>query len=147
MRRQILEGQHVVVGQATTDSGSAAAGQFAKGLQHRDQVFRGAVVGDHDNQRAPGGLLQQDQKQSFGGGDQSRDTNPPRALFQMGGHTREAGNFSTSVKRSRTKGRTMHFDFNRGGEVTASAPPLCALCGRPKNRRTTERTEFHEEKG
>ena len=89
MRGQILEGQHVVVGKGDHGFGIGGPGQFTKSLQHRNQVFRRAIVGDHDNQRAPGRLLQQDQKQSFCGRDQSGDTNPPRALFQMGGHTRK----------------------------------------------------------
>ena len=59
--------------------------------EHGDEIFGGAVVVDDDNQRPFGGPAQQDQQQGFGGGRQSGDTNPPRALFQVGGDTREAG--------------------------------------------------------
>ena len=64
-------------------------GQLAKGLQQRDQFFGRMIIGHNHNKRASRGLLQQDQKQSFCGGNQSGDTNPPRALLQMGGHTRK----------------------------------------------------------
>ncbi len=60
MRGKILEGQHVVIGKRDHGIRIGGPGELAKGLQHRNQVFRGAVVGDHDNQRAPGRLLQQD---------------------------------------------------------------------------------------
>ena len=60
VRRQILEGEHVVVGKGDHGFGIGGSGQLAKSLQYRNQVFSGAIVRDHDNQRAPRRLLQQD---------------------------------------------------------------------------------------
>ena len=88
---QILEGEHVVVGKRDHGFGISSSGKLTKSLQHRDQVFGRTIIRDHDNQRAPRRLLQHDQKQSFCGGNQSRDTNPPRALLEMGGDTRKGG--------------------------------------------------------
>ena len=44
VRGQILEGQHVVVGQRDHGLRTGGPGQLAKSLQHRNQVFRGAIV-------------------------------------------------------------------------------------------------------
>ncbi len=60
MRGKILKGQHVVVGKRDHGIRIGGPGELAEGLQHRNQVFGGAVIGDHDDQRAPGRLLQQD---------------------------------------------------------------------------------------
>ena len=89
MRREILEGQDVVVRKRDDGVGIGCPGQLAKGLQHGNHFIGGTIIRDHDNERTRSRLLQQDQKQGFCGGNQSGDTNPPRALLEMGGHTRK----------------------------------------------------------
>ena len=50
----------------------------------------------------------------------------PVPSFRWEATREKAGNFSTSVKRSRTKGRTMHLDFNRAGEQCGRERPARA---------------------
>ena len=91
--RQILKGQHVARGQRDHGIRIASAGEFTEAAQHRDEVFNGAVVADHENQGPLGGALKKREQQGFGGRCDSGHTNPPRALFQMGGRTREGWKF------------------------------------------------------
>ena len=105
-------------------------GQLAEGLQHGNAALRPRDCRhDHDSGR-PAAFVAADQKQRFCRWSQSGDTNAPRALPEVGGHTREGGQLSTSAKRSRTKGRTMHFDFNRvedrGIAVVTCAARACS---------------------
>ena len=47
----------------------------------------------HKDQRTLGLALQEGEQESFSGGNESGDTNTPRALFEVGGCTREGGKF------------------------------------------------------
>ncbi len=91
MGREILKRQHVARRKPDDGVGLGASAQLAERGQHRNQLFGSAIVGNNDDQRPGSGLLQQNQQQRLGGGGQSRHTYPPRALFQMGGYTREGG--------------------------------------------------------
>ena len=91
--RQILKRQNIARGKADDGVRIGSAAQLVERLQHGDELFGGVIVGNDHNQRPAGGLLQQDQQQSLGGRSKSGDTNTPRALFQMGGHTRKGGQF------------------------------------------------------
>ncbi len=91
MRRKVLEGQHVTGGQCDDRFRIAGRGKFAESAQHRDEIFHGAVVIDDEDQRPLDGAAQKHEQQRFRSGREPGDTNPPRALFQMGGYTQEAG--------------------------------------------------------
>ena len=89
MRRQILKGQHIARREAYHRVWIRSSGQFAEGAEHGQQLFGGAVIGHHQHQRTLDRAAQQDNDQRLGRCRQSSDTDPPRALPQMGGGTRE----------------------------------------------------------
>ena len=60
MRRKILKGQNVVVGQDDDRLRISRSRKFAKSLQYRNQVFGGPIIGDDENNRPSCRLLQQD---------------------------------------------------------------------------------------
>jgi hypothetical protein len=91
MRRKILERKHVARRQGDYGLGIAGTGELAESAHDWDEILDGAVVVDHDNERAVGVSPQKHEQQGFRRGGQSRDTNTPRALPQVGGYTREGG--------------------------------------------------------
>ena len=91
MRREILEGEHVAGGEGDDGFGIAGGGEFAEAAEDGNEVFDGAVVVDDEDERTLGGALKQHEQQGFRGGSEAGDTNPPRALLEVGGYTREGG--------------------------------------------------------
>ena len=89
MRREILEGEHIARGKADDGVGIGSSGEFGKGGEDREEVFGGAVVGYDENEGTLQAALQQNDDKGFGGGGEPSDTDPPRALAQMGGRTPE----------------------------------------------------------
>ena len=110
MRRKILEGKDVASWEDRRWIPDRGTGQFSKKPAATGPDLRSRViVGHNHNQRASGGLLQQDQQQSFCGGTSPETRIRPVPSFRWEATREKAGNFSTSVKRSRTKGRTISF--------------------------------------
>ena len=91
MGGKVLERKHVAGGQGDDGIGIAGSNEFAESLEDGDEVLDGAVVADYEDQWALGPALQQGEQQGFGGGRESGYTHAPRALFQVGGCTREGG--------------------------------------------------------
>jgi len=91
MGRQILERKDIACRKADDRVGIGGAGQLAEGAQHRQQLFGSAIVRNHQHKRTLHRPSQQNHDQSLGRRGQSGDTYPPRALPQMGGGAREAG--------------------------------------------------------
>jgi hypothetical protein len=89
--REILEGKHVARGKGYDGVRVAGGGEFAEAAKDRDKVFYGAVVVDYKDQGASGGSLEKHEQQGFCSGGEAGDTNPPRALLEVGGYTREGG--------------------------------------------------------
>ena len=89
VRREILEWQNVAGREGDDGVGIDGAGEFGEGGDDGQKVFGGAIVGDDDDERALGAALEENSDEGFGGGVEARDTNPPRALAQMGGRTPE----------------------------------------------------------
>ena len=90
MGRKVLERQHITGGQIDDGFGSGGSGEFRIGAKHREQILSGAVVGDNQNQRPACVFLPQQREQRLRGRSESRDTNTPRAVFQMGGNAKES---------------------------------------------------------
>ncbi len=91
MRRKILERQDIAGRKRNDRIGIASRGELTKSTKNRDEFFDGPVVRNDNDQRAFGGALPQDEEKSFRCRGQAGHTKPPRALFQMGGYTQEAG--------------------------------------------------------
>ena len=90
VRREILEGQHVVGGKMHDGVGREVAGDLGKSLDHRENCLGGAVVLDDQDERARSGFLQHAGEERFGRGSQSGDTYTPRGRLQVGGNTRKS---------------------------------------------------------
>ena len=69
------------------ESGSFPPISSWKACSTGTKFFGGAVILNHHDEWAPGGLLQQNQQQSFRGGGKSGNTYAPRALAEVGGYT------------------------------------------------------------
>ena len=90
VRREILEGQHVVGGKMHDGVGREVAGDLGKSLDHREDCLGSAVALDDQDERARGGFLQHAGDERFGRGSESGDTYTPRGRLQVGGNTRKS---------------------------------------------------------
>ena len=91
MRGKILERKHVTRREGDNGVGIAGGGELTESLKNGDEVFYRPIVVDDEDKRAVGGPPEEHEQQGFRGGGESRDTDTPRALFEVGGSTREAG--------------------------------------------------------
>ena len=84
MRREILEGQHIVGGQPDDGVRRKRPCQVSQRTDDRQQLIDGAVVIDDDDQRPGDGAMKQRIEESFAGWSESRYTYSPRAALELG---------------------------------------------------------------
>ena len=87
VRREVLEGQNVVRGQAQHLRGVERAGELAGGEHGRVERLGGLVVRDDDERGRLRGADEVGQIQRAGRGGESGDTTTPRSAAQMAAHT------------------------------------------------------------
>src|ERR1019366_1738974 len=91
MRRQVLERQNVVGGQADDRVRRDGARQIAQRAHDRQQLIHRAVVRNDDDDRPRCRAMQQCVEEGFARRSESRDTSPPRATLYPGYRTRKGG--------------------------------------------------------
>ena len=107
----------------TTDSGSAAPVSSQKACSTGTRSSAARLSGTTMISGRPAAFCSRTKSKAFAVGISPETRIRPVPSFRWEATREKAGNFSTSVKRSRTKGRTMPLDFNRaGGSVGASVP-------------------------
>src|SRR5262249_51794394 len=84
-----LEGQNITSRKRDHRAGIGTADQLAKSLHYGKKFLCRFVIWDNYDGGALGSPLQQNQEQVLCRGGESGDTDPPRALFQVGGYTVE----------------------------------------------------------
>ncbi len=83
MRRQVLEGQDIVRGQADDGGGVERAGEIAGGEDGLVQGFGGLVVGDENERGGGRGLDEEGQVQRARGEGEAGDAATAVALFEV----------------------------------------------------------------
>src|SRR5215469_9995789 len=92
MWRKILKRQHIEGWKSDDRFRSHHPGQLGETMQNRNQLLERTVISGDDNKGAPRGVLQQNQEHGLRGGRYPRNTNPSRALLEVGGYTSERRN-------------------------------------------------------
>src|SRR5207245_3931189 len=111
MWREVLKGKNVTRGKSNDGLRIGGTGKLAESLQQRDEVFHAAIIGTHQNQRPVCRFCSKTSSSALAVGVNPETLIRPVPSFRWEATRAKAGNFSTSVKRSRTNGRTIAFLF------------------------------------
>ena len=107
VRRKILKGQHVAGRQATTESGSAAPVSSQKACSTGTQLFGRRLSATTTMSGRPAAFCSRTSSSALAVGVSPETRIRPAPSLRWEATREKAGNFSTSVKRSRTNGRTI----------------------------------------